>query len=83
MKPSLKHSQITTIIHLYTRKGNNQTCNNHQGIPLMSVESKILVKLILNHLTTHVDNDLLTEVSMDSGKNMEPPIGCLLQDSYK
>lgn len=49
----------------------------------MSVESKILVKLILNHLTTHVDNDLLTEVSMDSGKNMEPPIGCLLQDSYK
>ena len=31
-----------SIIHLYTRKGNPQVCDNHRGISLLYITGKIL-----------------------------------------
>ena len=44
-----------TIIHLYKRKGNRQVCDNHRGISLLSIASKILARVLLNRLITHLE----------------------------
>ncbi len=51
-----------SIIHLYKRKGNRQSCDNHRGISLLSIAGKILARIILNRLIHHLDLlDLLPE----------------------
>ena len=51
-----------SIIHLYKRKGNRQSCDNHRGISLLSIAGKILARIILNRLICHLDQmDLLPE----------------------
>ena len=50
-----------SIIHLYKRKGNHQVCDNHRGISLLSIAGKILARILLNRLTTHLDQGLLPE----------------------
>ena len=50
-----------TIIHLYKRKGNRQSCNNHRGISLLSIAGKIFARILLNHLTSHLNEGLLPE----------------------
>ena len=50
-----------SIIHLYKRKGNHQVCDNHRGISLLSIAGKILAWILLNRLTTHLDQGLLPE----------------------
>ena len=49
------------IIHLYKRKGNHQQCDNHCGISLLSITGKVLARVLLNHLTTHLEKGLLLE----------------------
>ena len=44
-----------SIIHLNKRKGNPQVCDNHRGISVLSIAGKILAKLLLNRLNTHLD----------------------------
>ena len=44
-----------SIIHLYTRKGNPQVCDNRRGISLLSIAGKILAKVLLNRLYFHLD----------------------------
>ena len=50
-----------SIIHLYKRKGNYQVCHNHRGISLLSIAGKILARILLDRLTTHLDQGLLPE----------------------
>ena len=49
------------IIHLYKRKGNHQQCDSHHGISLLSITGKVLARVLLNHLTTHLERGLLLE----------------------
>ena len=37
-----------TIVHIYKRKGNRQSCDNHRGISLLSIAGKILARVLLN-----------------------------------
>jgi len=50
-----------SIVHLYKRKGNQQVCDNHRGISLLSIAGKILARILLNRLTVHLDQGLLPE----------------------
>ena len=42
-----------SMVHLYKRKGNR--CDNHRGISLLSIAGKILARIILIRLTSHLD----------------------------
>lgn len=55
---NLKDAQIT---HLYKRKGNQQACNNHRGISLISIAGKIFARILLNRITVHLEECLLPE----------------------
>ena len=46
-----------TIVHIYKRKGNRQSCDNHRGISLLSIAGKILARVLLNRLTQHLEQD--------------------------
>ena len=48
-------------MHLYKRKGNWQSCDNHRAISLLSIAGKILARIILNHLIEHLECSLLPE----------------------
>jgi len=41
----------TNIIHLYKRKGDRASCDNHRGISLLATAGKILGRAMLNRLT--------------------------------
>ena len=49
------------IVHLYKRKRNPQTCDNHRGISLLSIAGKILARVLLNRLIDHLEDGLLPE----------------------
>ena len=38
----------TNIIHLYKRKGDRASCDNHKGISLLAIAGKILGRVMLN-----------------------------------
>ena len=48
-------SKDASIIQLYKSKGNPQVCDNHRGIPLLSIAEKILAKIVLICLNAHLD----------------------------
>ena len=50
-----------SIVHLYKRTGNRQTCDNHRGISLLSIAGKILARILLNRLSVHLEKGLLPE----------------------
>ncbi|KAL8568047.1 hypothetical protein ACOMHN_000271 [Nucella lapillus] len=45
-----------TIVHIYKRKGNRQSCENHRGISIMS-----MARVLLNRLLEHLEQGLLPE----------------------
>ena len=49
-----------SIVHLYKRKANRQTCDNHRGILLLSIAGKILARVLLNRLIDHLEDGLLS-----------------------
>ena len=49
------------IVHIYKRKGNRQSCDNHRGISLLSIAGKILARVLLNRLLDHLEQGLLPE----------------------
>ena len=53
------------IIHLYKRKGNCQQCDNHCSISLLSITGKVLARVLLNHLTMHLEKGFLPESQCD------------------
>ena len=59
-----------TIIHLFKRKGNAQVCDNHRGIPLLSIAGKILARVLLNRLNEYLERSgLLLESQCGFRKN--------------
>ncbi len=50
-----------TLVHVYKRKGNCQSCNNHRGISVLSIAGKILTRVLLNCLLQHLEQGLLPE----------------------
>ena len=50
-----------TIVHIYKRKGNRQSCDNHRGISLLSIAGKILARVLLNRLLDHLEQGHLPE----------------------
>lgn len=42
-------------------KGNQQVCDNHRGISLLSTAGKILARVLLNRLIDHLEQSLLPE----------------------
>ena len=51
-----------TVVHIYKRKGDRSSCDNHRGISLLSEAGKILLRLSANRLSEHVPNtDVLSE----------------------
>ena len=57
----LQDFKDTLTIHLYKRKGNCQQCDNHCSISLLSITGKVLARVLLNHLKTHLEKGLLLE----------------------
>ncbi|BHF85126.1 hypothetical protein SprV_1002828500 [Sparganum proliferum] len=51
----------TTIIHLYRRIGNHQLYANHRGIFLLKFAGKIFAHILLNRLSNHLDQGLLSK----------------------
>ncbi|KAK3760438.1 hypothetical protein RRG08_065165 [Elysia crispata] len=44
-----------TIVHIYKRKGNRQSCDNYRGLSLLCITGKILTCVLLNHLLQHFE----------------------------
>jgi len=42
------------MIHIFKRKGDRHTCDDHQGIALLSIPGKILARVIASRLTSYV-----------------------------
>jgi len=50
------------IVHIYKRKGDRVCCDNHRGISLLSIDGKVLARVLLNRLNLHVHhNDIIPE----------------------
>ena len=49
------------IIHLYKNKGDCSSCDNHRGISLLSIAGKILARIMLNRITKHILDDVVSE----------------------
>lgn len=49
------------IIHLYKNKGDRSSCDNHRGISLLSIAGKILARILLNRITKHILDDVVSE----------------------
>ncbi|XP_063593800.1 uncharacterized protein LOC134770746 [Penaeus indicus] len=56
-----KEFRDSTIVHIYKRKGSRQSCDNHRGISLLSIASKILARILLNCLLEHLEQGHLPE----------------------
>ena len=61
-----KDSNIVTI---YKKKGDKSSCGNSRGISLLSVAGKVLAKIMLSRLTTHITEDILPETQCGFRKN--------------
>ena len=49
------------IIHLYKNKGEKASCDNHRGISLLSIAGKILARILLNRITAHLVDSVVSE----------------------
>ena len=49
------------IIHLYKNKGDRSSCDNHRGISLLSIAGKILARIMLNRISKHLLDDVVSE----------------------
>ncbi|KAL8584674.1 hypothetical protein ACOMHN_002403 [Nucella lapillus] len=49
------------IVHLYKGKGDKSSCDNYRGISRLSIAGKILSKVILNRLNTHLLDETVPE----------------------
>ena len=49
------------IVHLYKNKGDRASCDNHRGISLLSIAGKIMARVVLNRIITHLLDDVVSE----------------------
>ena len=62
VKARVQEFKDALIVHIFKQKGDRSVCDDHRGIPLLSIPGKILARVILNPLTKHVtDNNILPE----------------------
>ena len=57
------------IVRLCKGKGDTFSCDNYRGISLLSIAGKILCKLILNRLNTHLLDEIVPESQCGFRKN--------------
>ena len=57
------------IVHLYKGKGDKSSCDNYRGISLLSIAGKILCKVIINRLNTHLLDEIVPESQCGFRKN--------------
>lgn len=57
------------IVHLYKGKGDKSSCDNYRGISLLSIAGKILCKVILNRLNSHLLDETVPESQCGFRKN--------------
>ena len=57
------------MVLLYKGKGDKSSCDNYRGISLLSIAGKILCKVILNRLNTHLLDEIVPESQCDFRKN--------------
>ena len=50
-----------SIVQIYKRKGNRQSCDNHRGISLLCIAGNILARVLLNRLLHHLEQGHLPE----------------------
>nr|VZI34152.1 unnamed protein product [Spirometra erinaceieuropaei] len=50
-----------TVVHLYKQKGSRQLCDNHRGLPLLSIAGNIFARILLNRLNKNLEQGLLPE----------------------
>ena len=48
-------------IHLYKNKGDQSSCDNHRGISLLSIAVKFLARILLNRISKHLLDDVVSE----------------------
>ena len=49
------------VVHIYKRKGDMTSCDNHRGISLLCIAGKVLARVILNRLITNVSETIVPE----------------------
>lgn len=49
------------IVHLYKNKGDKSLCDNHRGISLLSIAGKIFARILLNRISKHLLDDVVSE----------------------
>ena len=50
-----------SIVHIYKRKEDKTSCDNHGGISLLCIAGKFLARTILNRLITHIADSIVPE----------------------
>ena len=50
-----------SIVDLYKRQGNHESCDNHLGISLLSIAGKVLARVLLNRLIKPLERGHLPE----------------------
>ena len=56
-----KDLKNANIIHLYQNKGEKATCDNLRGVSLLSIAGKLLVRILLNRITKHFLDSVISE----------------------
>lgn len=56
-----KEFRNATVISLFKNKGSKTDCSNYRGISLLSIAGKILARVMVNRLVSHVSEDNLPE----------------------
>ena len=49
------------IVQLYEDKGDRESCDNHRGISVLRIAGKIIARIILNRVTQHPLDDVVSE----------------------
>ena len=49
------------VVHIYKRKGDITSCDNHRGISLLCIAGKVLARVILNRLIINVSETIVPE----------------------
>ena len=57
------------IIHMYKNKGDRSSCDNYRWISLLSIAGKLLARILLNRISKHLLDDVVSESQCGFGKH--------------
>ena len=79
--------KYASIVHIYKRKGDKTSCDNHRGISLLCIAGKFLARIILNRLITNIADSIVPEsqCGFRAGRGTSDIIFALrqLQEKYR